>query len=98
MPTPDTGVDADLNGAIPFDAESQWNIPVENAPILWDSAEIMASLNTDVGMHPDFGSGTYNGITIGIPYVVVPYRSAVGPVHQQPLHDGIRPGPVPYPR
>ena len=32
----------------------------------------MASIDTGVGLHPDFGSGTYNGITIGIPYVVVP--------------------------
>nr|WP_294560661.1 carbohydrate-binding domain-containing protein [uncultured Rhodopila sp.] len=97
MATPDTGIDANLNGAIPFDANSQWNIPVENAPVLWDSAEIMASLNTNVGLHPDFGSGTYNGITIGIPYVVVPYDQPLVPFLNNLYTTESDPGPFPIP-
>jgi hypothetical protein len=97
MPTPDTGIDANLNGAIPFDAESQWNIPVDNAPILWDSAQIMASITTDVGLHPDFGSGTYNGITIGIPYVVVPADQPLVPFINNLYTTESAPGPFPIP-
>nr|WP_294508952.1 carbohydrate-binding domain-containing protein [uncultured Rhodopila sp.] len=97
MATPDTGINADLNGAIPFDAESQWNLPVENAPILWDSAQIMASINTAVGLHPDFGSGTYDGITIGIPYVVVPADQPLVPFINDLYTTESDPGPFPIP-
>ncbi len=97
MATPDLGIDADLNGAIPFDAESQWNLPVENAPLLWDSAQIMASIDTVVGLHPDFGSGTYNGIDIGIPYVVVPADQPLVPFINNLYTTESDPGPFPIP-
>ena len=97
MTTPDIGTDADLNGAIPFDADSQWNLQVENAPVLWDSAQIMASIDTDVGLHPDFGSGTYDGIEIGIPYVVVPADQPLVPFINNLYTTESDPGPFPIP-
>jgi hypothetical protein len=97
MATPDLGIDADLNGAVPFDADSQWNIPVENAPILWDSAEIMASIDTGVGVQADFGSGTYDGTEIGIPYVVVPYDQPLVPFIDNLYTSESDPGPFPIP-
>lgn len=97
MATPDTGIDANLNGAIPFDMFSQWNIPVANAPVLWDSAAIMASLGTNVGVHADFGSGTYNGITIGIPYVIVPAGQPLVPFIDNLYTSESDPGPFPIP-
>jgi hypothetical protein len=97
MSSPDTGINADLNGAIPFNADSQWNLQVENAPLLWNSAQIMASINTAVGLHPDFGSGTYNGIKIGIPYVVVPYDQPLVPFLNNLYTSESDPGPFPIP-
>jgi hypothetical protein len=91
------GTDADLNGAIPFDLQSQWNISIENAPVLWDSTQIMASIATAVGLHPDFGSGTYNGASIGIPYVVVPYDQPLVPFINNLYSSESDPGPFPIP-
>ena len=97
MTTPNTGTDANLNGAIPFNANSQWNIPVGQAPVLWNSAVIMASLDTDVGLHPDFGSGTYNGVAIGLPYVVVPADQPLVPFINNVYATESDPGPFPIP-
>ena len=91
------GTDADLNGAIPFGLQSQWNIPVANAPVLWDSDQIMASIASDVGLHPDFGSGTYNGASIGIPYVVVPYDQPLVPFTNTLYPSEADSGPFPIP-
>ncbi len=93
----DLGSNADLNGAIPFNSESLWNISIQNAPVLWDSSQIMASIATAVGLHPDFGSGTYGGTLIGIPYVVVPYDQPLVPFINNIYASESDPGPFPIP-
>jgi hypothetical protein len=93
----DLGTNADLNGAIAFNPASQWNIPVENAPVLWNSDQIMASLSTGAGLHPDFGSGTYDGISIGIPYVVVPADQPLVPFINNLYAAESDSGPFPIP-
>jgi hypothetical protein len=54
-----------------FPADNVWNTPVDTLPLDAHSAAYIATIGADVGMHPDFGSGTSDG-PIGIPYVDVP--------------------------
>jgi hypothetical protein len=44
------------------------NQRVDKLPILPGSAAMIASIGRDRGIHPDFGSGTYDGRPIGIPF------------------------------
>jgi hypothetical protein len=52
------------------------NRPVDRLPVLGNSDAIVRSIGLDDGLHPDFGSGTYEGRPIGIPYDVVSKRTA----------------------
>ena len=54
-----------------FPASNPWNQRVDRLPVLHNSAAIVASIGASTGLHPDFGSGLYNGQRIGIPYEVV---------------------------
>ncbi|MFL5913525.1 MAG: hypothetical protein ACJ768_23550 [Gaiellaceae bacterium] len=54
-----------------FPASNPWNQRVDRLPVLPNSAKIVDSIGADTGVHPDFGSGLYNGQRIGIPYEVV---------------------------
>jgi hypothetical protein len=66
------GQGASLNGAVPFPADNPWNTDISHEPVDPNSANILATISIDNGLHPDFGSGTYAGSIIGIPYYVVP--------------------------
>jgi hypothetical protein len=55
-----------------FPASSPWNERVDKRPVAANSAAIVASIGLDDSLHPDFGSGTWDGSPIGIPYNVVP--------------------------
>ena len=52
------------------------NMRVDRLPTLPGSDAIVSSIGLDEGLHPDFGSGTYEGRPIGIPYDVVTRRTA----------------------
>ncbi|MBV8480372.1 MAG: hypothetical protein JOY72_08730 [Actinobacteria bacterium] len=54
-----------------FPANNPWNDRVDTLPVAADSAQIIASIGLDTGLHPDFGSGLYDGGSIGIPFDVV---------------------------
>ena len=54
-----------------FPASNPWNQRVDKLPVLPGSSRIVASIGAGTGLHPDFGSGLYNGQRIGIPYEVV---------------------------
>ncbi len=60
-----------LNGFVPFPANSLWNTDVSIAPVDPNSNNIINFIGANVTLHPDFGSGTYAGQSIGIPYQVV---------------------------
>jgi hypothetical protein len=51
------------------------NRPVDRAPVAPDSDRIVASIGLEEGLHADFGSGTYEGRPIGIPFDVVTRRT-----------------------
>jgi hypothetical protein len=54
-----------------FPKTNPWNQRVDTLPVAVNSDAIIASIGSDVGLHPDFGSGSYDGGAIGIPYDVV---------------------------
>lgn len=93
----DLGVGANLNGALPFLAGNAWNQDISGAPVDPNSANLIASIGLTKGLHPDFGSGLYNGAPIGIPYVVVARNQAKVPVTFNAYGDESDPGPYPVP-
>jgi hypothetical protein len=71
MTTPETGIGADLDGALAFSTQSEWNMRVDFTPLARHSAKIIKAISPDNGLHADFGSGKWQGEKIGIPYLVV---------------------------
>jgi hypothetical protein len=55
-----------------FPADSHWHADVRGLPVLANSASMVATVGSDAALKADFGSGTWDGGPIGIPYVVVP--------------------------
>jgi len=54
-----------------FPASNAWNQRVDALPVAASSAQLIASIGLSTGLHPDFGSGLYDGRPIGIPFDVV---------------------------
>jgi hypothetical protein len=79
-----------------FPKDSAWNARVDKLPVASNSAAIVASIGPDRTMHADFGSGTYGGGPIGIPYVTVPSSQKRVPVSFEYADESDR-GPYPIP-
>jgi hypothetical protein len=60
-----------VGGCPVFPASNVWNEPVDALPVARDSAALIRSIGLDAPLHPDFGSGLYDGSELGIPYAVV---------------------------
>jgi len=54
-----------------FPADNPWNQRVDKLPVSADSAQLISSIGLDAPLHADFGSGTWDGGPIGIPFDVV---------------------------
>ena len=54
-----------------FPEDNAWNTPVDDLPVADNSAQIIRSIGAETGLHPDFGSGRWEGAKIGIPITVV---------------------------
>ena len=93
----DLGVGASLHDALPFPASNAWNTDISAAPVAPHSNALIASIGLTRGLHPDFGSGLYNGAPIGIPYVVVSGTQAKVPITFTDYGDESDPGPYPAP-
>jgi hypothetical protein len=81
-----------------FPADNPWNQRVDRLPVASDSAAIVASIGADVGLHPDFGSGLYDGGPIGIPITVVHGRTTPRYRPRFDYADESDAGPYPIPR
>jgi hypothetical protein len=79
-----------------FPANNPWNQRVDQAPVRANSAAIIRSIGVDTGLHPDFGSGLYQGRPIGIPYTTVSKRQKRVRVTFQYADESDR-GPYPIP-
>lgn len=79
-----------------FPADSVFNTPIDTLPVDANSNAYIESIGADTGLHPDFGSGTWDGNLIGIPYNIVPRRQPLVPVRFL-YADESDPGPYPIP-
>ncbi len=55
-----------------FPADSIWNTRVDQLPVHPSSSTWVNTIGSSKPVHPDFGSGTYGGGPIGIPFIFVP--------------------------
>ena len=55
-----------------FPADDIWNTAVDTLPVAANSAAYVNTIGPNIGLHPDFGSGTWDGGPIGIPFITVP--------------------------
>jgi hypothetical protein len=79
-----------------FPSDNAWHADVSRLPKHPRSAAFMQSMGTGAGLHTDFGSGTWDGGPIGIPYVVVPASQPRVPVRFDYAGES-DPGPYPIP-
>lgn len=63
--------DADISGCPVFPDDNIWNIPADELPIDSRSPDYVRTIGADRPVHADFGSGLYEGGTIGIPFMVL---------------------------
>jgi hypothetical protein len=91
------GQSASLNGFVPFPADNLWNKDISSAPVDSNSAAIISFIGSGIGLHPDFGSGLYNGSSMGIPYLVVGSQQSALPIVFTAFGDESDPGPMPIP-
>lgn len=91
------GQGGSLNGFLPFPADNLWNKNIASAPVDPNSAAIINYIGTTDPVHPDFGSGEYNGSSIGIPYIVVDSSQAPVAINFTAYGDESDPGPMPVP-
>jgi hypothetical protein len=95
-PVPDLGVGASLRGRRVLPADNPWNQDISAEPVDANSANLIASIGLDTGLHPDFGT-VWNGAPIGIPYVVVNGSQARVPINFTDYGDESDAGPYPVP-
>jgi hypothetical protein len=86
-----------LAGCPLFPADNPWNQRVDSLPVAASSNAIIASIGAGTGLHADFGSGTWDGGPIGIPYNVVPATQKTSKVTFD-YADESNPGPYPIPK
>jgi hypothetical protein len=79
-----------------FPRSSQWNQRVDRLPRLPRSDAMVAAVGASPRAHADFGSGTYNGGPIGIPYTTVAKAQKRVPVSFDYSDESDR-GPYPIP-
>jgi len=91
------GQGASLNGVLPFPADNAWNQNIAGAAVDPNSQAIINFIGASIGLHPDFGSGTYDGSSIGIPYVIVGAQQAFVPINFTAYGDESDQGPMPVP-
>ena len=91
------GQGASLNGFLPFPSDNLWNKDISSASVDSNSAAIITYVGSTVGIHPDFGSGQYNGSYMGIPYTVVDATQPLIPINYQAYGAESDPGPMPIP-
>jgi hypothetical protein len=81
-----------------FPASNPGNQRVDTLPGAQDSNAIIRSIGVDTGLHPDFGSGLYDGVPIGIPVTVVAGSRTPKIRPRFEYADESEPGPYPIPR
>ncbi len=90
-------IDAQTVGNCPvFPPNNVWNARVDKLPVHANSAAYVNAIGLTSPAHADFGSGTWEGEPIGIPYVIVPGSQPKVPITFQYAGES-DPGPYPIP-
>jgi len=79
-----------------FPTDNAWNQDILAQPIDPNSANLIASIGLNTGLHPDFGT-VYNGAPNGIPYMVVAGTQQLVPINWTAYGSESDPGPYPIP-
>ena len=87
----------EVAGCPVFPADNIWNVPVDTLPLDANSDAYVATIGASSYLHPDFGSGTWEGEPIGIPYMDVPGAQPKVAVTFTDYGDESDPGPYPIP-
>jgi hypothetical protein len=85
-----------LAGCPVFPADHIWNARADTLPLAANSTTYINTIGASRGLHMDFGSGTWEGFPIGIPFVIVPGSQAKVNVAFE-YDDESDPGPYPIP-
>jgi hypothetical protein len=91
------GAGTSLNGFRPFPSDNLWNKDISSSPVDPNSSAVISYIGPTIGIHPDFGSGLYNGSNIGIPYTVVGSTQPLIPINYTAYGSESDPGPMPIP-
>ena len=94
QPTPASG--PTLGGCPLFPADNIWNERVDALPVHPQSNTYINFIGASTGLHPDFGSGNWDGGPIGIPFNIVPSTQANVPISFY-YSDESDPSPYPIP-
>jgi len=86
----------EVDGCRLFPPNNIWNVPVDRLPLDLNSDAYVNTIGQNETMHPDFGSGTWAGGPIGIPYISVPGTQSLKEVSFT-YADESDPGPYPIP-
>jgi hypothetical protein len=84
-----------LGGCPLLPADHWWNTPIDGLPVDPRSDDYVQALGAQTGVHPDFGSGLWEGAPIGIPWTSV--QAGQPPVDVSFYYDDSDPGPYPIP-
>ncbi len=95
-PSPRPQSPPQVAGCAVFPADNVWNTPVDTLPVDANSAAYVTTIGAGEYVHADFGSGTWEGAPIGIPFVDVPGTQATVSVTFG-YDDESDPGPYPIP-
>jgi len=85
-----------ISGVQVFPQDHVWNVRADTLPADSRSATYVSTIGTTKYLHPDFGSGLYDGAPIGIPYNIVDNSVTKKSVTFE-YDDESDPGPYPIP-
>ena len=77
-------------------ADNIWNTRIDQLPVHPSSSTWVTTIGASSPVHPDFGSGLYQGAPIGIPFVTVPGTQTLYPATFT-YHDESDTGPYAIP-
>lgn len=97
LAAPERSTTPRLAGCPVFPATNAWNQRVDRLPVAKHSARLIRSIGLTSPVHADFGSATWDGGPIGIPYTVVTGRQRRVRVTFDYADESDR-GPYPIPR
>lgn len=89
--------DATLAGCKVFPANNVWNAAIDTLPVHPSSGAYVQTIGAASPVHADFGSGTFDGGPVGIPFVVVAGNQPRVPIQFVAYNDESDPGPYPVP-